>query len=497
MQNFYWNFLLIFSRRRKLRHARDCHPSHPLVSDLHQFSLQKDLHQDHSRFLTCDNGNSVNGMFSCTMDKSSNNGSGVHKSLTAVTALTRNGQTMTRCCGNLEAHFQRHYNGSNPAVNQANSLPNHYIPDQPALQRLTEVRPRLSVPDRTVMELSERPPQLRPPNVIPPNAYPHIIIGGKPFYLIPSSGEALNNDAMFDSYSYPQHVPIYEEIDGGSRFYEAASEMDFSSEQGEVGSVERLAHNVDISRSPRLFRHILMPGDATPQHHRPVSSATSHSQNSSQQTNTSEISSSSSSTASTSNPNLSHHHHHHHQQLQQQQQQHYVVLDADLEEVKKKQNSFSSLYENSNTKPKSPKLNRSGVRLADGIERSRSPQSIYSARLATKSVSQCSSPNRSVYYYSDTMKRDSSSGRQEPPSQTTIKEGEEDIFNSDNSIELDNSFSKQVETVIVLDDPKTKTTTATLVWKKHTNFCIFWCFVSFPNESNSPLWKTSSQTRIY
>jgi hypothetical protein len=77
------------------------------------------------------------------------------------------------------------------------------------------------------MELSERPPQPRPPNVIPPNAYPHIIIGGKPFYLIPSSGEGLNNEGMFESYSYPQHVPIYEEIDGGSRFYEAASEMDF------------------------------------------------------------------------------------------------------------------------------------------------------------------------------------------------------------------------------------------------------------------------------
>jgi hypothetical protein len=52
----------------------------------------------------------MNGMFSCSLDKNS----GGRKSLNAVTALTRNGHTMTRCCGNLEAHFQRHYNGNHP-----------------------------------------------------------------------------------------------------------------------------------------------------------------------------------------------------------------------------------------------------------------------------------------------------------------------------------------------------------------------------------------------
>jgi hypothetical protein len=55
----------------------------------------------------------MNGMFSCSLDK---NNSG-RKSLNAVTALTRNGHTMTRCCGNLEAHFQRHYNGNHPGEN--------------------------------------------------------------------------------------------------------------------------------------------------------------------------------------------------------------------------------------------------------------------------------------------------------------------------------------------------------------------------------------------
>jgi hypothetical protein len=367
-----------------------------------------------------------------------------------------------RCCGNLEAHFQRHYNHN--GGNQANSLPNHYIPDQPTFPRLTEVRPRLTVPDRTVMELSERPPQLRPPHLLPATAFPHIIIGGKPFYLIPSSGEIPLTDGSFESYSYPQHMPIYEEIDGGSscgRFYEPASEMDYSSEQGEVGSVERLSHNVDAGRrSPAVFRSLFGGARDTvpsqqqqqlPHHHhaRPVSSATSHSQNSSQQTNTSEISSSSSSTASTSNPNLSSGHH-------PAQPQHYVVLDPELE---KKPSSLTSLYENTLTKScaKSPKLNRSGVRLADGVERCRSPQSIYSARLASKSVSQCSSPNRSVYYYSDTLKRDNSVRLDHSASkqQSPIREGDEP-FHSDNSMEAelaDTSFAKPVNTVIVLDDP--------------------------------------------
>jgi hypothetical protein len=307
------------------------------------------------------------------------------------------------------------------------------------------------------MELSERPPQLRAPTVIPPNAYPHIIIGGKPFYLIPSSGDesSSHNDGSFESYSYPQHIPIYEEIDGNSscgRIYEPTSEMEYSSEQGEVGSVERLSHPVEsMHRSPRLFRSMFT--DLTPQH-RPMSSATSHSQNSSQQTNTSEVSSSSSSTASTSNPNL---------QQQQLQQQHYVILDPELDAIDE-QRKKKQLYENTLSKSsKSPKLNKSGIRLADGVERCRSPQSIYSARLASKpsSLSQCSSPNRSVYYYSDTLKRDSSIKQQDnckqgQVNQVPITEGEEVIHSEDSiDIEMDTSFVKPlqgVNTVIVLLD---------------------------------------------
>lgn len=56
------------------------------------------------------------------------------------------------------------------------------------------------------MELSSNPPAHLYHN------YPHIIIGGQPFYLIPS--DPANAEAFeVDSYAYPQNVPIYEEID--------------------------------------------------------------------------------------------------------------------------------------------------------------------------------------------------------------------------------------------------------------------------------------------
>ena len=44
--------------------------------------------------------------------------------------------------------------------------------------------------------------------------------------------------------------------------------------------------------------------------------------------------------------------------------------------------------------------NKQIKRLADGVERSRSPQSAYSAKLAQKQT------NNSVYYYSDTLKKE-------------------------------------------------------------------------------------------
>merc|ERR1712111_69777 len=48
--------------------------------------------------------------------------------------------------------------------------------------------------------------------------YPHIVIGGKPFFLVPSSQSpssvmetTVNTNS--EAYAYPQHMPIYEEID--------------------------------------------------------------------------------------------------------------------------------------------------------------------------------------------------------------------------------------------------------------------------------------------
>ena len=67
------------------------------------------------------------------------------------------------------------------------------------------------VAGRTRMELASQPPPSH--NVY--HNFPHIIIGGQPFYLIPSDPE---DCAAFEtgdpSYAYPQNVaPIYEEID--------------------------------------------------------------------------------------------------------------------------------------------------------------------------------------------------------------------------------------------------------------------------------------------
>lgn len=395
---------------------------------------------------------------------------------------------MTRCCGNLEAHFQKHYNNNG----LANSLPNHYIADlqrqQQQLQgqlpkreyNLSEIRQKISPPNCTVMELSERPPTVRTTSTLQSTTYPHIIIGGKPFYLIPTSMDehGIQVDGSFESYSYPQHVPIYEEIDGeGSdgcgRFYEPASEMEYSSEQGEVGSTERLAYHhipetVSIQRSPRIMRSLFGGGNATPSQHRSLSS---HSQNSSQQTNTSEISSSNSSTSSTSNPNLHTHH------LQQHlSHPHYVQLEPELDQVHLEEwrRRVPTMYENSHvSKPSNVRKSSSltGARLADGIERCRSPQSIYSARLANKAAqSPANSPNRSVYYYSDTMKKDGHVVHQDSVSkQSTIKEGFEESFTSedDNLNESKDSSTRQVSTKIILEDPSLSTAkgSATLVWK--------------------------------
>ena len=111
----------------------------------------------------------------------------------AVTSLTPSGLTMTRC------------------------LANHYIPEQKMMTldfaaRKQQIRERLGEPRNNIMELSERPP-LGHPQAPQPSLelyqnqtdYPHIVIGGKPFFLVPSI------DAS-ESYAYPQQMPIYEVI---------------------------------------------------------------------------------------------------------------------------------------------------------------------------------------------------------------------------------------------------------------------------------------------
>ena len=114
----------------------------------------------------------------------------------AVTSLTPSGLTMTRC------------------------LANHYIPEQKMMTldfaaRKQQIRERLGEPRNNIMELSERPPLGHPQLPQPSQAtlelyqnqtdYPHIVIGGKPFFLVPSI------DAS-ESYAYPQQMPIYEVI---------------------------------------------------------------------------------------------------------------------------------------------------------------------------------------------------------------------------------------------------------------------------------------------
>lgn len=135
------------------------------------------------------------------------------------------------------------------------SLPNHYIPDSSAKRQqcqtlnhhpgqqqvvpsnvtlggrrdpeviAAEFRQRFPLAERprNVMEISSQPPAHLY------NNYPHIIIGGQPFYLIPSENSAHQYET--DSYAYPQCVPIYEEID--------PDVCSVASDQGEIGSVRQ------------------------------------------------------------------------------------------------------------------------------------------------------------------------------------------------------------------------------------------------------------------
>lgn len=248
----------------------------------------------------------------------------------AVTSLMNNGHTTTRC------------------------LANHYIPDHHKMMTLDnhvvmqrkqviadEFRQRFGpVPERrNVMELSERPPVPVPTAVYQMADYPHIVIGGKPFYLIPSSDTILQVEAGgSESYAYPQHMPIYEEIDYNTVMGAAPTMLSSSGSSARPGVMDR-----------------------------PLSSAASHSN--SAHTNTSELSSVGSNSSSSQK-----------------------MDDHNL--------SGGHLVVN----PQHCTPTHRSLRLADGLERSRSPQSIYSARLVNQQQQQQNNKPSSVYYYSDTLK---------------------------------------------------------------------------------------------
>ena len=394
-----------------------------------------------------------------------------------------------------------------------NRLPNHYIPELPSgsftlghnrlehprmlvidngengVQRrnmvIEDFRQRFGEPPQTrnVMELSERPPMLTPPSIEESNFPPHILIGGQPFYLVPTTSAAsgiggngnvpttMLNDANGEHYTYPQNImPIYEEIDANnSRLYAAGmganSDFEYYCAQPGPESTSELRPSRDpqvinfnrgqlgdggTSRNEQVAVHRehrdnnsqnvpVTSSSSSVNPNRPVSSSTSNSQH----TNTSELSSNSSNDGNVSGVGLQQQHH------PLQPSQHHVVVNPlttalSSEDIKSGKfllmadTSFSSDYVNSSSNSGEHHHNnhkqnsaqpfhnnqfhpsqKYPPRLADGFERSRSPQSVYSAKLAIKAAQQRSSPSSgstsgassggskgsSVYYYSDTLRR--------------------------------------------------------------------------------------------
>merc|ERR1719273_564008 len=253
------------------------------------------------------------------------------------------------------------------------------------------------------MELSERPPipvqnQVHPPpqmmiggqnadstqqayQVSNASDYPHIVIGGKPFFLVPSSHSpssvletTVNNS---EAYAYPQHMPIYEEID-----YTTVSAPMSS------GSAT-----------------MMMMMD------RPLSSAASHSN--SAHTNTSELSSGGDSSSSNSSQNKN---------------PAIILQDSTSADNQQVSQQFMT--------PRHSQQNR--VRLADGVVRSASPQSPFSARLSGKNQNK-STNSSSVYYYSETLKKPSLVHNDEQYEKT---------------VEISNSSSPKVNTKVTLMEEK-------------------------------------------
>lgn len=149
----------------------------------------------------------------------------------------------------LHHHPQQQQHGRNDNKSDTmfqpscHTLPNHYIQDNNQQEKLfIQQQPsrdprhlqRLQLlsgePQRQRMELAPQPPPSGNPHIY--HNFPHIIIGGQPFYLIPSDPDlAATFGERENSYAYPQNVPIYEEI--------LEDSFSVSSDQGEVGSLSR------------------------------------------------------------------------------------------------------------------------------------------------------------------------------------------------------------------------------------------------------------------
>lgn len=143
------------------------------------------------------------------------------------------------------------------------TLPNHYIPDMlkedggQAPPRTHQVLSLRRDPAAPRMELAAQPPPQHPA-ATGHHGFPHIIIGGQPFYLIPSDPVNAPGAAAAayeaDAYAYPDNTgPIYEEIE--ESFEE--EEEGFESDQGEVGSLQRLpppSAGPGILQEPQVLR---------------------------------------------------------------------------------------------------------------------------------------------------------------------------------------------------------------------------------------------------
>ena len=299
----------------------------------------------------------------------------------AVTSLMTNGHTMTRCLANHYIPDRMLTLDTRHSFGDSSAIPRDF--GDTSFDTSTNIDVRKQVQDefrqrfevrRNVMELSERPPMPVPTSVYQMADYPHIVIGGKPFFLIPSSNASsiVNPDQSTQSseaYAYPQHMPIYEEID-----YNAI--VNTNSAGSAVNSNSKVVMD------------------------RPLSSTAS--QSNSAHTNTSELSS-----------NESH--------SSQHDTSHHGLHSAAL--------------------IMTPTQKRLTDHSTSAVERSRSPQSIYSAKLATSSQK---SGQSSVYYYSDTLK---------PRTYANTS------MESDDSIDV----TKKVNTKVTLDDPHTQQSGSTLV----------------------------------